>query len=103
MTLAEIVGGGSGLVFLTSIITRWVTVRSTERRDALQQTLERLARVEGRADEQGRMLIAAQQQLAEERVKSGQRITQLEMRVGQLEDENAELRAENARLRQPKA
>lgn len=92
---------------ITLAITRWASTRREGRRDALehlqdayQQALQRLARVEGRADEQSRALIAAQQQLADERVRYATRVTELEIRVAQLETERAHLRQERDELRQ---
>lgn len=101
----ETIGGASGLVVLTAFVTRWLSIRRDARRDALeqlqdayQQALQRLAHVEGRADEQSRAVIAAQQQLAEESVRYASRVNELEIRVAQLELEREQLRARVAAL-----
>lgn len=90
---------------ITLAITRWASTRREGRRDALehlqdayQQALQRLARVEGRADEQSRAVIAAQQQLADERVRYATRVNELEIRVAQRETEIEQLRARVAAL-----
>lgn len=90
---------------LTRWLTRWQATRSAERRDTLSQlqeayqtALERVARVEGRADEQSRAVIAAQQQLSDERVKYGAQINELSIRVAQLETEREQLRIRIAAL-----
>lgn len=118
MTLSiELIGAVSGLLLASNVavvaLTRWLSTRSTERRDTIAQlqqayqlALERIARVEGRADEQSRLLSIAQQQLADERVAAAQQIAMLtteqaslRARIADLEEERDQARAEAERLR----
>lgn len=113
----ELIGAIAGLLLASNVavgaVVRWLGTRSTERRDTIAQlqqayqlALERIARVEGRADEQSRLLAIAQQQLADERVSAAQQIAQLtaeqaslRARIADLEEERDAARAEAERLR----
>lgn len=91
---------------VTRWLTRWQATRSAERRDALTQlreayqlAVERIARVEGRADELSKQNIHLQEQASAERLSYTLRIAQLEARIAQLEHELSDAKEENARLR----
>lgn len=113
MELLALIGGGTGIAAAAGLVGRWLGIRSSERRDLMQQALERVAHLEGRSDVLQSQLGTATQQLSDERVSHEQRIgaltleieqlrgqtEQLRGRIAQLEEELDEARRENARLR----
>ena len=94
MDLTEMIGGAAGVSAVTSLVTRWLTQRSIERRDNATIFLERIAKLEGRCDEMSRAVICSQQELATERVRYATDVGALRARVEHLEEQVRELEKE---------
>lgn len=90
---------GGVLALIVGLFGRWLGARTGERRDLLQQALQRVAALEARSDMLQTLLASAQKQLADERTDAAVKIALLGERVAQLEADLADERAENQRLR----
>src|SRR5690606_24821123 len=103
MDFVEMIGGGGAIAAVAGVIGRTMGIRSTERKDTIQTLLERIAKVEGRADELSAQLGAAHKALADEKASCARQIAQLETRTARLEDERddalRDLAEERARRR----